>query len=186
MFYLEGEVTGTIHWHLSNPHPILEPSMDHQGSNADDSDAGDDAQVDPELGSNLEMGDNACILVILPSSLLILPFFQVIIQDITSSSGAPTNVNKERNSGKVLLSEFDNRKLALFAKRCARAATCLVSMCPEDPLFSWPTFTEEFEALVTEGRRPDFVVSLKQINDDPEHRDKLVRFVSETQSFLPE
>lgn len=52
-------------------------------------------------------------------------------------------------------------------------------MCPEDPLFSWPIFTEEFEGLVREGRRPDFVASLTQINDDPEYRDKLIRFVSD-------
>ena len=57
---------------------------------------------------------------------------------------------------------------------------CLVTMCPEDPLYSWPTFTEEFERLVKEGRRPDFVESLEQINGDPESRDKLVRFVSDT------
>lgn len=55
-------------------------------------------------------------------------------------------------------------------------------MCPEDPLFSWPTFTEEFEGLVREGRRPDFVSSLKQINDDPDRMDRLVRFVSVTYS----
>lgn len=53
-------------------------------------------------------------------------------------------------------------------------------MCPEDQLFSWPTFTEEFEGLVKEGRRPDFVALLKQINDDPELREKLIRFVSDT------
>lgn len=52
-------------------------------------------------------------------------------------------------------------------------------MCPEDPLFSWPTFTEEFEELVRAGRCPDFVPALKQINDDAEYRDKLVRFVHE-------
>ena len=53
-------------------------------------------------------------------------------------------------------------------------------MCPEDPLYSWPTFMEEFERLVKEGRRPDFVGLLEQINGDPESRDKLVRFVSDT------
>lgn len=52
-------------------------------------------------------------------------------------------------------------------------------MCPEDTLFSWSTFTEEFERLVKEGRRPDFVASLEKINDDSELRDKLVRFVSD-------
>lgn len=88
--------------------------------------------------------------------------------------------NKEKNSPKVLLSEFENRKLALFAKRCARAATCLVTMCPEDPLYSWPIFMEEIEGLVREGRCPDFMASLKCINDDPDCRDKLVRFVGGT------
>jgi len=53
-------------------------------------------------------------------------------------------------------------------------------MCPEDPLYSWPTFTEEFERLVKEGRCLDFVESLEQTNGDPEGRDKLVRFVSDT------
>jgi len=53
-------------------------------------------------------------------------------------------------------------------------------MCPEDPLYSWPTFTEEFERLVKEGRCLDLVESLEQINGDPEGRDKLVRFVSDT------
>lgn len=139
----------------------------------------DDVKLDLEQGLNGEMGDNACNIAVLLYSPLILLFFQLIVQDITSL-GATLKVNKERNSGKVLLSKFDNRKLALIAKRCARAATCLVSMCPEDPLFSWPIFTEEFEELVREGRRPDFVASLKQINDDPEHRDKLIRFVNDT------
>lgn len=58
-------------------------------------------------------------------------------------------------------------------------------MCPEDPLFGWPIFTEEVEGLVKEGRCPDFVASLKQINNDPECRDKLVRFVSGTAIFRP-
>lgn len=53
----------------------------------------------------------------------------------------------------------------------------MVTMCPEDPLFSWPIFTEELEGLVREGRCPDFVPSLEQINNDPECRDKLIRFV---------
>lgn len=105
--------------------------------------------------------------------------FQLIIKDITSYAGSNCKGKKDKRSDKVLLSEFENPKLALFAKCCARLATCLVTMCPEDALFSWPTFTEEFERLVKEGRRPDFVASLEKINDDSEHRDKLVRFVSD-------
>ncbi|KAE9384479.1 hypothetical protein BT96DRAFT_1098130, partial [Gymnopus androsaceus JB14] len=96
-------------------------------------------------------------------------------QDVTNASGSKPRVNKE-GSHKVLLSEFENRKLALFAKCCARKATCLVAMCPEDPLYSWPTFTEEFERLVKEGRCLDFVESLEQINGDPEGRDKLMNY----------
>ncbi|KAE9384518.1 hypothetical protein BT96DRAFT_950510 [Gymnopus androsaceus JB14] len=55
---------------------------------------------------------------------------------------------------------------------------CTVNMCPEDPLFSWPTFTDEIERLVKEGRGADLVESLKTVNDDPEGRDKLVKFVN--------
>lgn len=104
--------------------------------------------------------------------------YQLIVKDITPSSGSSRRGKKEK-SDKVLLSEFENPKLALFAKCCTRLATCSVNMCPEDALFSWPTFTEEFERLMMEGRCPDFVGSLDKINaGDGEQRDKLVRFVS--------
>lgn len=118
-----------------------------------------------------------------PHSPLSLLFFQLIIQDITNSLGSDPKLRKKKNSLKVLLSDFENQKLALFAKRCAQVATCLITMCPEDPLFSWPTFTEEIEVLVKEGRCPDFVASLEQINSDPESRDKLVRFVSDNSKY---
>ncbi|KAE9388865.1 hypothetical protein BT96DRAFT_1003807 [Gymnopus androsaceus JB14] len=79
-------------------------------------------------------------------------------QDVTNASGSKPKVKKEGNPHKVLLSGFENRKLALFA--------------------NWPTFMEEFERLVKEGRCLDFVELLEQINGDPEGRDKLVRFMN--------
>lgn len=160
---------------------------ERQGSNSDhENEAEDDTVQDLESASNEVMGDNVCILVTFLHFLFIFLFLQLIIQDITTSSSSSTpKINKGGKSLKALLSEFENRKLALFAKRCVRAATCLVTMCPEDPLFGWPIFTEEVEGLVKEGRCPDFVASLKQINNDPECRDKLVRFVSGTAIFRP-
>lgn len=102
-----------------------------------------------------------------------------MVEDVNLPNSQRSKSGKDRGlSSKVLLSEFANPKLARLAKRCARMATCTVNMCPEDPLFSWPTFTDEIERLVKEGRGSDLVESLKTVNDDPEGRDKLVKFVS--------
>jgi hypothetical protein len=87
------------------------------------------------------------------------------------------------SANKVLLNEFKNRKLAVFAKRCTRMAVCLVDMCPEDPLFSWPTLTEEMERLVSEGRGKDFIDSLSKM-EEAEDRDRLVRFASNLPNLL--
>ena len=89
---------------------------------------------------------------------------------------------------KALVADFDDPQLAIFAKRCARMATCLVNMCPEDPLFGWPTLTEEMERLVSEGRGDEFLQSLDKMKALPKARDQLIRFVgkfpSRSSSFL--
>ena len=82
------------------------------------------------------------------------------------------------SSGKVLLSHFKNQKLALFAKCCARVAACIDNMCPEDKLACWPTFKEELDCLENKVRAKEFQDSLDEINDNPDTRDQLLRFVS--------
>lgn len=81
-------------------------------------------------------------------------------------------------TSKVLISSFSSPKLAIFAKRCTRMATCIVNMCPEDPLFSWSTLKEEMKRLVEEGRGEEFVKDLAEINKDPNLSNRLVHFVS--------
>ncbi|KAE9397018.1 hypothetical protein BT96DRAFT_941261 [Gymnopus androsaceus JB14] len=101
----------------------------------------------------------------------------IMVEDVNLPNSQRSKSGKDRVlSSKVLLSEFANPKLARLAKCCARMATCTVNMCPEDPLFSWPTFTNKIERLVKEGRGSDLVESLKIVNDDPERKDKLVKF----------
>ena len=92
---------------------------------------------------------------------------------------------KKVGNYKVLLSTFENQKLAIFAKHCARVAACIHNMCPEDKLGCWGTFTEELEILENEGRgrAQDFLASLDKMKDDPETTDQLLRFVSAT--FIP-
>ena len=95
--------------------------------------------------------------------------------------------SKQTKSGrgviKILVSDFEDQKLAIFAKRCARMATCIVHMCPENSLFCWPTFTQELERLGNEGRADQLLKSLAMINKDLEVRDQLVRFVSNLHLF---
>lgn len=80
---------------------------------------------------------------------------------------------------KILLSDFIDEKLAIFGKHCARMAVCTVNMCPEDPFFCWPTFSEEIERLGNEGRAGKFLKSLEEINRDPDVQEQFVRFVSD-------
>jgi hypothetical protein len=86
--------------------------------------------------------------------------------------------HKDSNS-KVKLSEFLDAKLPLFAKRCARMATCIVDLCPEEKLFSWPVFTEEIHRLGEEGRADSFLEYLDEIKEDPDTRDRFLTFVSD-------
>ena len=119
--------------------------------------------------------DNACNISLLGLLTTYLPQMNVIN---VSASTNPIQKNDKTSSSKVLLSEFKNQKLALFAKRCARTATCTINMCPEDAFFCWPVLKEELDGLVDEGRAEDFLVSLKEIKGDPDLRDRLLRFVS--------
>ena len=96
----------------------------------------------------------------------------------TTSKSQQMSEKRERSTNKVLVMDFKNHKLAIFAKHCTQMATCIVNMCPDDPLFSWPVFTEEIERLVDKGRGDNFVASLEEINRDLESRDRLIRFVS--------
>ena len=43
---------------------------------------------------------------------------QLIVEDITPSHSKQTQHSRERGSGKILVSDFKDRKLAIFAKRC--------------------------------------------------------------------
>lgn len=114
------------------------------------------------------------------SSILTVPFIvKLVVEDVTSSFKSKQR-KRNGNCSKALASDFSNPRLAVFAKRCTRMATCIVDMCPQDPLFSWPTFTEEIERLVNEGRGQDFVEALANISEDPNLRDHLVRFVSQS------
>ncbi|KIK49781.1 hypothetical protein GYMLUDRAFT_253574 [Collybiopsis luxurians FD-317 M1] len=94
------------------------------------------------------------------------------VEDVTPHAG-PKKV-KSNLSNKVLLSEFADPKLALFAKRCARAATCIINMCPEDPSFCMPVFLEEMDRLRAEGRAEQLLESLAKIDKDPDTRDPIV------------
>ena len=86
-------------------------------------------------------------------------------------------------SNKVLLSDFKSKRLALFAKRCARAATCTVHLCPDDSLFCWPMFTEEVERMADAGRGEALIEALAELQEEPDGRDRLLRFVSDPRSF---
>ena len=102
-----------------------------------------------------------------------------MVEDVTPGFKSKQKTGKRANgTSKVLLSSFSKPKLAIFAKRCTRMATCIVNMCPEDPLFSWSTLKEEIERLVEEGRGEEFVKDLAEIDTDRSLSDRLVRFVS--------
>lgn len=101
-----------------------------------------------------------------------------MIHDVVPRFESKKKGKTGNSANKVLVSDFSNPKLAIFAKRCARMATCIVDMCPQDTLFSWPTLKEEMERLVEEGRGDEFIKDLAEINKDPNLRDRLVRFVS--------
>jgi hypothetical protein len=104
---------------------------------------------------------------------------QLLIEDVTPDLMSKRTKGKNGNgASKVLVSDFNNPKLAIFAKRCARMATCIVNMCPGDPHFSWPTLKEEVERLVQEGRGDEFINDLAEMSKDVKLRDQLVRFVS--------
>ncbi|KIK60607.1 hypothetical protein GYMLUDRAFT_244179 [Collybiopsis luxurians FD-317 M1] len=102
---------------------------------------------------------------------------ELIVEDITPSHSKQTQHSRGRGSCKILVSDFKDPKLAIFAKRCVRLATCTVQMCPDDPLFSWPTFTEEMEMLGNEGRADRFLQSLAEINKNIDVRDQFLRFM---------
>lgn len=103
--------------------------------------------------------------------------FKVIVEDVTSQHQLK-HESQTRSGDKVRLSDFQQRALPLFARRCVRMATCIIHMCPEDPLFAWPIFMEEMEQLVSDGGGDDMVSYLAEINKSIDARDQLVRFVS--------
>ena len=110
-----------------------------------------------------------------------------MVEDVTPLSKVTQKAQRKgSSSNKVLTSDFENSELAILAKRCARMATCVVNMCPQDPLFSWPIFTEEIKrlVLVDQGRGDALVTSLAEINKDPEAKDQLVRFVSKHSQYV--
>ncbi|KIK50410.1 hypothetical protein GYMLUDRAFT_65282 [Collybiopsis luxurians FD-317 M1] len=68
------------------------------------------------------------------------------IEDVSENMKSQTKTSKVGN-GKVLLSQFKDEKLALFAKHCAQVAACVDNMCPKDKLACWSTFKEEVDCL---------------------------------------
>lgn len=100
-----------------------------------------------------------------------------MIEDLTPK--VKTLKKRNDSNSKVKLSEFLDAKLPLFAKRCARMATCIVDLCPEEKLFSWPVFTEEIHRLGEEGRADSFLEYLDEIKEDPDTRDRFLTFVSD-------
>jgi hypothetical protein len=146
---------------------------------ASSDDEGDSGIVDAEQKEDEDNVSASCLAFSARSSL-----FQLIVDDVTTSSNSKSKSEKGGSRAqKILVSDFENTKLAVFAKRCARMATCIDNMCPEDNLFAWPIFTEEMERLNNEGRADQFLASLAEINEDPNVRDNLVRFVSDL--YLP-
>ncbi|KAF5380310.1 hypothetical protein D9757_007981 [Collybiopsis confluens] len=98
------------------------------------------------------------------------------VEDVPSKAQSQKKV--KGGSQKILVSDFSNRKLAVFAKRCARAATCVVNMFPEDPTFCWEILTEEIQLLAAEGRAESFLESLQEISYNVDERDLFLRFMS--------
>lgn len=107
-------------------------------------------------------------------------YYKLNVLDITEHSESNLKSEKKRSSSnKVLLSNFKSPRLALFAKRCARMATCMINLCPDDKLFCWPVFKEEIDRLASEGRGDALVATLAEVNKEPEMRDQLLHFVSQ-------
>jgi len=100
------------------------------------------------------------------------------VEDTTQlSKRKRTKGNISHKTGKILLKAFDYPPLALFAKRCCRMATCIVDMYPENPHFAWDTFSAELKRLSDEGRGHDMLEALKEIAQDGDKKDDLIRFV---------
>ena len=99
---------------------------------------------------------------------MFIPVSQLVVKNVATSFRS--RPKRTMDSSKILLSMFRDHRLATFAKCCTRVATCLVNMCPEDKMFSWPTFIEEI-GIVDEGKGDKFVASLAEININPEIRE---------------
>ncbi|KIK58860.1 hypothetical protein GYMLUDRAFT_60411 [Collybiopsis luxurians FD-317 M1] len=56
------------------------------------------------------------------------------VQDISQNGKSKKKRTDKGGSSKILLSDFKDSKLTLFAKHCAQVSACVVNMCPEDPL----------------------------------------------------
>jgi len=103
------------------------------------------------------------------------------VEDTTQLSSRRRVANDHGRSRKILLSDFSYPPLAVFAKRCCRMATCIVNMYPESSCFAWETFSTELKRLSDEGRGQKMLCALKDIAEDGDKKDELIRFVS----FLP-
>ncbi|KAJ3727854.1 hypothetical protein C8R42DRAFT_638949 [Lentinula raphanica] len=106
----------------------------------------------------------------------------VVIEEVETSQDSKTH---QSHSSKIRASDFDNPRLAIFAKRTTRMATCLVNLCPEDSTFMWSMFKEELAKLIAERRGVGYLSSLRKIESNPETLDEfrkfMVLFTSKTQ-----
>lgn len=104
--------------------------------------------------------------------------YQLQVENVTPSSKSK-RTSIRNGTSKVLLTDFENTKLAIFAKRSARMSACIDNMFPEETIKCWSTFEEEMERLSEEGRAQSFLESLDNMSNDPDARDQLLRFVSD-------
>jgi hypothetical protein len=108
---------------------------------------------------------------------MIIPLFQVVIEDV-SKPLIEASRKRKGSARKIVQEDFDYPPVAILAKRCARMATCIIEMFPEEPLFAWELFSNEIAKHAQEGRGDEMVKALSAIAADGNKRDELIRFVS--------
>jgi len=146
-----------------------------------------DDDADQELeedGSDNGLDDDnvSPVCRFLPSLFTLL---QMNIEETTQiSKRRPKMASSSGATRKILKTDFAYPPLALFAKRCCRMATCIIDMYPENPHFSWKTFSNELERLTDEGRGTDMLEALMAIADNGDKKDELIRFVNFSYSVV--